>query len=256
MNRLLVLTTRWLSLSLALILGQAALADGLADLREALTRYPATSVIKATAEAKTWKRDGDGKDVDEKTGVASMQFEEGPLGVRMQYSRDTVNRYAADEQIKEKDAKARTPTLSALGALNMSELRQLANGVPVLSRQLDRSTFKSEKTDVWNGKPARLLSFDYGIGSLSEKDRKYVKQYEGSLEVWIAADGTPLASRTHQTVGGRAYVVVSFSMKNDEDVVYVPVGDRLTVARKDTRSEGSGAGEHGESRTTRSLMVH
>lgn len=230
-------------------------ANGLSDLKEALARYPATTALKATAEAKTLRRDGEGKDLDEKTGQASLYFEEGERGVRVSYSKETLARYAADEQLKEKDSKARTPTLSALGALTIPELRQLANGVPVLQRQLDKSTFKSEKQETWNGKPARQLSFDYGINSLSEKDRKYVKKYEGTLDVWIGADGTPLASRTVQTASGRAYVVVSFDMKNVEDLVYQVNGDRLTVARKETHNEGAGMGERGESRTTRTLQV-
>ncbi len=230
-------------------------ANGLSDLKEALARYPATTALKATAEAKTLRRDGEGKDLDEKTGQASLYFEEGERGVRVSYSKETLARYAADEQLKEKDSKAKTPTLSALGALTIPELRQLANGVPVLQRQLDKSTFKSEKQETWNGKPARQLSFDYGINSLSEKDRKYVKKYEGTLDVWIGADGTPLASRTVQTASGRAYVVVSFDMKNVEDLVYQVNGDRLTVARKETHNEGAGMGERGESRTTRTLQV-
>ncbi len=231
------------------------LANGLAELKEALARYPATSPLKATAEAKTLRRDGEGKDLDEKAGQASLYFEEGDRGVRVSYSKDTLTRYAVDEQLKEKDAKAKTPTLSALGALTIPELRQLANGVPVLQRQLDKSTFKSEKADSWNGRPARQLSFDYGIQALSEKDRKYIKKYEGTLDVWIGPDGTPLASRTNQVASARAYVVVSFDMKNSEDVTYQVIGDRLTVARKETHNEGSGAGERGESHTTRTLQV-
>lgn len=230
-------------------------ADGLSDLKDALNRYPAMAEIKASAEAKTLRRDGEGKDVDEKTGNAKVQFEENAQGLKVMYSKDTLTRYSADEQTKDRDAKARTPTLSALGALNITELRQLANGIPVLQRQLERSNFKSERIDNWAGKPARLLNFDYGITSLSEKDRKYVKKYEGSLDVWIAADGTPLASRTHQSASGRAYVVVSFDMKNDEETVYQVVADRLTVSRKETHNEGSGAGEKGESRTTRTLQI-
>lgn len=230
-------------------------ADGLNELKEALTRYPATNAIKAQVDAKTWKRDRDGKNDEEKSGQATLYLEDNAQGLRVQYSKDALNRYSVEEKAREKNTKANTPTLSALAALNLGELRQLTNAAPSLMQQLERSTFKDERIDTYNGKQARLLSFDYGIGALSEKDRKYLKKYDGSLEVWIAADGTPLASRTHQTLSGRAYVVVSFDMKNDEELVYHPIGDRLTVARKESNSSGNGMGEHGESKTTRSLRM-
>ena len=233
----------------------SAWADGLADLKAALARYPASGPINAQAEVKTHKRDGDEKDVDEKNGQAGLILEESPTGLRLQYSKETLTKLAADEQTAAKDAKAKTPTLSALGALNITELRQLSNAVPVLQRQLDIAVFKTEKNDSWNNTPARLLSFDYGVNSLAERDRKYVKKYEGSLDIWIAADGTPLASRVKQSASGSAYVIISFDMKNQEDIVFNPVGDRLTMARKESANQGSGAGQRGESRTVRTLQV-
>ncbi len=230
-----------------------AYADGLSALKDALARYAATTPVKGLAEAKTWKRDGEGKDVDERTGQAGVVIDENAQGLRVYFARDTLTRLTAEEQLRERDAKTKTPTLSAMSALNTAELRQLANGVPALLRWLEKSQFKSEREEAWNGKPARLLHFDLGIGALSERDRKYVKKYDGSLDVWIAQDGTPLASRTHQSLSGRAYVVISLDMTYDEDVVYALIGDRLLVTRKDTRSNGSSAGERSESRTIRSL---
>lgn len=231
-----------------------AQADGLSVLKEALARYAATTPVKGLAEAKTWKRDGEGKEAEEKSGQASVAIDESAQGLRVHYARDTLTRLTAEEQARERDAKAKTPILSGLSALNTAELRQLANAAPALSRLLEKSVFKSEREEAWNGKPARLLHFDLGIGALSEKDRKYVKKYDGSLDVWIAQDGTPLASRTHQSLSGRAYVVISLDMTYDEEVVYAPQGDRLLATRKDTRSKGSGAGERSEARTIRSLL--
>jgi hypothetical protein len=166
-----------------------------------------------------------------------------------------LGRLNADELARDKDTKAKAPTLAALNALNATELRQMANAAPGLALLLGKTPFKGERTDVWNGKPARVLSFEMGLATLSEKDRKYVKKHDGSLDVWIAADGTPLASRAHLSVSGRAYLVVSFDGVSDEEVVYLAVGDRLLASRKEGRSTGSGAGEHSESRTVRTLQL-
>ena len=93
------------------------------------------------------------------------------------------------------------------------------------------------------------------VEKLSEKERKYMKKLDGSFDVWIAEDGTPLASRSSQTVSGRAFVVVSFEMKNDEDLVYGVVGDRLVALRKESRTSGSGMGEKGEGKVIKTLQV-
>jgi hypothetical protein len=243
------------SRALLLLCPLLAWADGASELSEALARYAASTPFKAQVEAKTFKRDGEGKDAEDRSGQASVVLEENAAGLRLQFARDTLNRLGADELAREKDAKAKTPILSALNALNTTELRQMANAAPVLRRLLEKANFKTERAELWNGKPARLLNFELGQETLSEKDRKYVKKFEGILNVWIAADGTPLASREHQSASGRAFLVISFEMVNDEDVVYQLLGDRLLTARKESHNVGSGAGERGESRTLRTLQL-
>jgi len=39
------------------------------------------------------------------------------------------------------------------------------------------------------------LTFEFNIDRLTAAERKYIKSYESKLEIWIAADGTPIASR-------------------------------------------------------------
>ena len=124
-----------------------------------------------------------------------------------------------------------------------------------MSRSLDKAIFKAEKPDTYNGKPARQLSFDLTVDKLNEKDRKYVKKFEGALNIWIAEDGTPVASRSSQTVSGRAYVVISFELKSEEDHVYSVVGDRLVATKRESRVSGSGMGEKGEGKTIKTLQV-
>jgi hypothetical protein len=241
---------------LALLLSPLfAHADGWGDLKDALAKHTASTPFKAQVDVKTWNKNGEGKSAQEQSGQAGVFLEENAAGLRIQFSRDTLNRLSADEFARDKDPRARTPTLGALNALNATELRQMANAGAVLARLLEKTPFKSERADVLNGKPVRVLSFEMGPATLSEKDRKYVKSHDGTLEVSIAADGTPLASHSHLSVSGRAYLVVSFEGVNDEDVVYATVGDRIVAARKEGRSSGSGAGEHSESRTVRTLQL-
>lgn len=231
-------------------------ADGLSDLKAALGRLQGQTPIKAIVDAKTWSKNGEGKDAEERSGAASVQIEEGANGLRLQFSRDTLTKLDTEERAKEKDSKAKTPISSALSALSTSELREMTSAAANMQRDLDKANFKAERAETWNGKPARLLSFELDMDkNVKEKDRKYIKKFEGTAEVWIAADGTPLASRMQVTASGRAFVVISFESSNSEDQVFGVVGDRLVVLRKDSQNKGSGAGEKGEGRTTRTLQL-
>ena len=238
-----------------LVLGTQAHADGVSDLKSALARLQGQSPLKAQVDAKTWNRQGDSKESDETQGAASVMVEEGARGLSVLYSKDMLAKLEAEERNKERDAKAKTPTLSALSEVNSSSLRPMLSAASSLSRSLDKAIFKAEKPETYNGKPARHLSFDLTLDKLAEKDRKYVKKFEGALDIWIAEDGTPVASRSSQTVSGRAYVVVSFEFKNEEDHVYSVVGDRLVSTKKELRTSGSGMGEKGEGRAVKTLQV-
>ena len=233
----------------------AAHADGLGDLKSALTRLQGQAPLKAQVDAKTWNRQSDGKTNEDTQGAASVTVEESAKGLSVLYSKDMLSKLESEERNKERDAKAKTPTLSALNEVNSSALRPMLFAASGLSRSLEKAIFKSEKIDVFNGRPARQLNFELTQEKLSEKDRKYLKKFEGALDVWIAEDGTPLGSRSSQSVSGRAYVVVSFEFKNEEEWVYAVVGDRLIALRKESRNSGSGMGEKGEGKAVKTLQV-
>ena len=228
-------------------------ADGLTDLKTALTRLQGQTPLKAVLEISRSSRQGEGKELEESVSKATVTLEDGARGLQVLYGKDLLARVEAEANAKEKDAKAKTPTLSAMGDIGAGELRPMILAAGTLARRMEKAVFKSEEVQAYAGKPARLLSFEFPLESLPEKDRKYIKQYEGSLDIWIAADGTPLASHSKDKVSGRAFVVISFESNNDEQSVYSVVGQRLVMVRKETRSSGSGAGEKGESHVTKTL---
>lgn len=239
---------------LSLICGTAQ-ADGLADLKAALTRLQGQAPLKAVIEAKTWNRRGEGKEQEETNGLATVAVDDGARGLQVLYSKDMLSRMEVEEHAKEKNPKSKTPTLSASKEFNSTELRPMISASGGMLRALEKHVFKSEKMESYNGKPARLLNFELPLEKLPEEARKYVKKFEGSLDIWIAADGTPLASRSRQNMSGRAYVVVSFESNNENEAVYSQVGDRLLTVRKETRNVSSGAGEKGETKVVKTLQV-
>jgi hypothetical protein len=237
------------------LLPALAWADGFAELRAALGRSQGATAIKGSAKVEAWSRDGDGKDAEEDQGQASLGFEDGPQGLRLTYPRDLLARVDVEARAREKDPKAKAPASAGLKSLAPADLRGLLAPAPSLLSLLDDCMPKGESVEAWNGRPARRLSCEFGIDRLKGRDRKYVKTFDGKLDIWIAADGTPLASRGRTAVSGRAFVVVGFESASDHEQSFQTVGDRLVVVREERRSSGSGAGEKGESRVVRELMV-
>src|SRR5206468_875196 len=96
--------------------------------------------------------------------------------------------------------------------------------------------------------------FEIPLSRVPEHQRKYVRTFDGSWLLWIAADGTPLASEMHVVVKGRAFVVVSFEAVDDTSSTYAVVGDRLVTLRSENHSTSHGAGESGEQRLVKTLQ--
>lgn len=234
---------------------QAARADGQSDLKAALQRLQGPSPLKATLETKTWHRNGEGKDTIETNGQASVAIEDGTRGLQLFYSPEILARMDAEAQAQARNPNAKTPTLTAAREFSPNDLRPMIFAAGNLARMLERATFKSEKADSYQGKPARLLSYELGADTLSDRDRKYVKEFDGRLLVWIAADGTPLASRLTQNVHGRAFMVVSFDAKSEEQNVYGLAGERLVTLRKESSNSSAGMGERGEEKVVKTLLL-
>jgi hypothetical protein len=232
----------------------AARADGLADLRAALAGLQAQTPVKATLDVKSLERHGEGKDVDEKIGQASVTLEDGARGLQVTYAKETLARMDVESRQKGRDPKAKTPTLWALGRLDSSDFDPMVSAVATISRWVDESTFVGERVDAWQGKPARVLSFTISMAKLPDQQRKYVKDFDGTLDIWIAADGAPLATASRMIVKGRAFVVVSFDMRDESDATYGVVGDRLLTLHRETHTTNRSGGEVSEVRVVRTLQ--
>lgn len=243
-----------LTLTLALA-GTAARADGLADLKTALERLQEPVPLKATLDSNVWRRNGEGKDADETSGQAAVAIEDGQRGMQLSYGREMLAKLDAEALTLARNPNAKTPTLNAAREFSPTDLRPMISAASTLSHMLEKTSFQTEKADVYQGKPARVLTFAQGIDALSDRDRKYVKEFDGRLQVWIGADGTPLASRVTQSVYGRAFIVVTFEAKNEESSVYALAGNRLVAIRKESRNTASGAGEKSDFKIVKTLQL-
>lgn len=233
----------------------AAHADGLADMKAALARATGTAPLKAQVDTRTWRKLGEGSDAEEARGAASVLVEDGPRGLSIAHGRDLLARVDAELQAKIRNPDSKSPTLSALDELGPRDVLGLTSAAAGLARIIERGQFRGERPDNYQGKSARALSFDMPMSSLSTREKKYAKKFSAVLEVWIGADGMPLASRLRQSMSGRAFVVVGFESVQEEESVYSVLGERLLALRKESRSNASGAGERDERKVVTTLQV-
>ena len=246
---------RTLLLSTLLLQPLLSHADGLADLKAALPKLSSSMPIKAQLSVKTQSRQGEGKEATVDHGAASITVEDDAQGLRTSLGADLLAKLRAEDVGREQDANAPAPTSLALQQLGAREVRSLTSAADMLGRLLARASFKQESAATLNGQPARLLAFDLGAGPLRERDKKYVKHVEGSLQVWIAADGTPLEARSQLKISGRAMIVISFETTQNDRLVFARQGDRLVVVTREQTQSSSGGGEKGETTTSYALQL-
>lgn len=232
-----------------------AYAYRFADLQAALARQQAPVPVKGSFNVETWSRQGEGKEGREEQGQAVLNFDDGAQGLRLQFSRDTLQRVEREVRASDKDGKPPTPALTGMRALELADLRRMLSPAAALQSALEEATPKTEVAGLWNGQPARRLTYEFGLGRLKERERKYVNKIDGKLELRIAADGTPLASRLQTALSGRTFVVVSFEATSHEEQVFQLVQGRLVTVRRENRNRSSGAGEKSEIRTVRTTQL-
>ncbi|PWF45063.1 hypothetical protein [Massilia glaciei] len=235
--------------------GGAARADGLSDLKAALEHGSKATPVKGRIEARVVRRLGEGASAVETTGRANIQVSDGAGGLALSYGEGLLAQVRAEQSARAKDPDIKTPTLHTLGELGTGEVLSLLSAAPRILRSLEKAHFKSERAATHNGKPARLLSFDIPIETLSKRDRKYAKRLDSVYEIWIGPDGTPLASRKRQTVWGRAFVVITFEATTEEYSTYGLVDGRLVALRIDSHDKAEGMGERDETKSVKTLQV-
>jgi hypothetical protein len=245
---------RLLPLTCLLLVHQMSQADGLADLKAVLPKLISSQPIKARVSVQMQSHEGEGKDATSEQGTASLAVEDDAQGLRLAYGPDLLDKLRAEDRARERDAKAPAPTASVLRLLGLREVRAMTSAADALQSKLANATFKQESATTWHGQPARLLTFDM----VAPPDPKgYVKESSGSLQVWIAADGTPLEAQSTLKLKGRAMVVFSFEMQNSSKTVFARWGDkgeRLVATSLELQQSGSGGGQKGASSTSYTLQ--
>jgi len=231
---------RWTKTIFLIFVAASSRADGLADLRAALARFPAQSTLRAAVTLERHQENDESKIPDH--GKVTVDVEAGGEGLRVTFANDVSARAQAESRAEEADPEKKTPTATALREVDATQLVALLDGASALARRLVNATLQKDVRVAVAGRPARQLTFAVQP-KFSKAEAKHMKSAEMSLVVTTDAENVPLAAELHGSFKAK-FLLMTFEQKLHETWSYARAGDRLVAVQHRQEQSGSGLGQN------------
>lgn len=225
----------------------AAFADTRSELDAVLAAFTGRDHVRAMIHLELIQSNGDAKQPEASSGQAAVAAKSSEGVLELTWSAEQVATASSADQ-------ENSPDRRAMDELSVSRLTHYLNAAPQLMEALKDAEVISERPDVWQGFPARVVAFRLNP-KLSDKDRKYIKELDATATLWLAPDGTPVAADRSVRVKGRAMLVIGFESSETEHYEFIRLGDRLVVTQHIHEARGSGAGESSQRRSVARLTI-
>ncbi len=213
-----------------------------------LASYAAASTsgeIEARVQLNTRLEDGDSDDPRLREGQVLLTLSDGPAGLALGYSAELLALVNRERNHALQQPDEASPTLTAFNEIDTSVLRDMADAASALKRQVENAIFLGAADgDCMHG-PCSILQYGFGEERLSSTSKRFVKEFEGHLDITVDAQGRPLRARITQRVRGRAFVFLRFRSDVDEAWEFAEYDQRLVALRHTRRRESAGGGERG-----------
>ena len=179
-------------------------------------------------------------------GEASLHLdvEEDAAGLRVWWESGLLRSANEEERGHDRDPDRLTPLREGMKELDPARLGHLLDQGGSLAG-LTKGGPAEEVGEAFEGRDARRLVFHFEP-RLSPTERYYVRHHEGRFTVWIAQDGTPLASESQATFDGKTSRTFGrFKGSTTVRTRYAAEGGRLRVAERevDERNDRDDGGE-------------
>jgi hypothetical protein len=223
-------------------------ADGLTDVRAALQKLQSDQPIRARAEIKTRRSEGESSKQKQSESVSTVIVESGGDGLKLSWSSDQIkaSRKAAWTETANPDAPK--SDIAALKALEAGHALNLLDAADALRRGLERAVLLEDKSDTRKGKSARLLVIRVDL-ALDEEERKALKSSDAIEKLWLDSDGIPVAMERNIEARFSKFLI-GFKIQERETREFQRAGARLVTNYSTKESSGSGFGHSEESHTT------
>jgi len=217
-------------------------ADTLADLKAKLATMNGDNRVTATVEYEFKNLGTDDNQTVKAQGKASAAAEDGPDGIRITWARDLIAGIDQEARESAKDPAKQNNLRRAAGGINPMMVHDNLSAASGVLRQLEEAEFVGEQADTWEGRPARLLTLKLPLPK-NPQARKYIKEWNATVKVWVGADNLPLAGEMRVQQKGRAFLVIGFEGESKEDFRFAAVGQRLVIVRRFRESSNSNPGQ-------------
>lgn len=221
-------------------------ANGLDDLRAALSRMQGQGPLRGTYEVNAWSRGGKGKDIEESAGGASAWVEEDASGLQIRWDRGLLRRAEEETHSTKGSDKQGSPGMG-IEAASPLKVHAALDFAPRLARLIANGQLKQERPDTHQGRPARVLEVllpppRSGAKEADAKENSYV------VQIWVGADGLPFAA-TLTNVVKASKLFISLELTMTEELSFSSLGHRLVVLRREERMASKAMGIEAHTRT-------
>lgn len=233
---------------LALLFANSAFATGLDDLRGALAALQGQGTLRGTYEVRQQTTDLDEKDKTPDSGSAVAQVEEDASGLTVRWDRAAIKR--ANEQAWAAKGGKKGQALSTLiGSTSALRVAGAVNYAPSMLHALEGAQLKSERSDSWQGKSARMLELSLVEAAPAEEKVK-MKESTHTAHIWLGADGAPLGATVVHKRKASVMVFLSFEQESREEFVFGVLANRLVLLKRDEQGTAKGLGSTSQYRNT------
>lgn len=201
------------------------------------------SPIQAEVQLQSLSTDGKGDSLRERPGELHFRVEYGAEGLSLHYSPQTLAALDAERRLKVQEPDADSPHLNALNALDLTDVKDLLDPTKALSRSIDSAEFLGEEAIACGEASCTQLQFAYGEERLSGSNKRFVKDFEGRIEVVVDAEGRPQRAKQHSLAKGRVFLIIGFQSSTESHWEYGYNEGRLITKEHRSYRESSGGGE-------------
>ncbi len=237
-----------------LILPALAWADGPSDLRASLQRLQSPSPVRVNLSYAT--RQETTRDKKPELSQASLQLRVGEDGggLHVDWNLPQVETANLEELNRDRDSHSATPSRDAMKDLDAGRLSHLLNQAEVLTHLLEGAQFKEERSEAYQGKPAKVLVFTFKP-RIAPAHQARVSRSEATLKIWIGADGLPLATESMMQYEGRhSRFFGLFRSRSRVETAYAVMNGRLMVATRISEDFVVDSGDETKSKRTLTLV--
>jgi hypothetical protein len=188
-------------------------------------------------------------------GSAVTHVEDGPQGLRIGWDRNAMQAAEAEQRATSLAPARQAPAAQVMKSLTALDLAERLHEGETLDRLLLQATLVETRPDTWEGKPATLLVFHTVPVITPPSLRRAVKEIAAQGQLWLGADGTPLAYRSEVNYKGSRFLI-RFQGMQKEEIHFLRNGNRLVGTWTSNEERQSGLGQSLDTKRTYRIILN